>query len=171
MSLKSELDIFGELFKQCLSGEVKATLRWVSCEAVNWEDKTMTASDADGLEYFDVLLGVSTATVKPVKGTDCLVAIVENDDATAFLLFADEAELIEWNGGENGGLTITPKLVDELGKLTARVDGIIDAINSPTVMATPQDGGTAMLGLLRTELSKIVDKEDFTNIENEKITH
>lgn len=171
MTLKSELDTFGLLFKQHLNGSMKASLRWVTATAVDWEAKTMTATDSDDLPYNDVLLGVVTTAVKPVLNTDCLIAIVENDEATAFLLYADEAELIQYNGGENGGLTNTPELKTQLDKLTARVDGIIDGINSASVIATPQDGGTALWALFKTEIAKITEKESFEAIEDDKITH
>ena len=171
MSLVDELNQFSLLFKHHLKGSMKATLRWVTATAVDWDNKTMTATDSDELPYYDVLLGVGMMAIKPTKDTDCLIAIVEGDEATAFLLYANKADLVEWNGGVNGGLTNTPELKTQLDKLTARVDAILDAINSPSVVATPQDGGTAMLALIRTELAKITDKEKFDKIEDILITH
>jgi hypothetical protein len=154
MTLKSELDHFSQLFKGHLNGSMKATLRWVSATEVDWDAQTMTAVDGDGLEFFDVLLGVGTTAVKPVVGTDCLIAIVEGDEATAFLLFADEAELIQLNGGELGGLIkITPtiawmkKVNLDMQVLKTLLSGIGLAFNSQT--PNPQ-------------------QSDF---ENEKITH
>ena len=171
MSLVDELDQFNQLFKHHIKGSIKATLRWVTAEAVDWDNKTMTAHDSDDLPYHDVLLGVGASSVKPKLKTDCLIAIVENDEATAFLLYANEADLQEWNGGINGGLTNTPELKSQLEKLSARVDGVIDAIKSPSVVATPQDGGAALLALLRTEIAKITEKESFDDIEDLLITH
>lgn len=171
MSLKSETDKFGELFKRRLSDSSKATLKWVTADEVDWEAQTMTASGEDDLKFFDVLLGLGTVAVKPVIGTDCLIAIVENDDATAFMLYADEAELIAYNGGENGGLTNTPELKTQLDKLTARVDGIIDAIKDPSVIPTAQDGGNALWALFKGLIAQITEKESFENIENDKIKH
>ena len=171
MSLRDELDIFGQLFNRHLNDSMKATLRWVIPTEVDWDAQTMIAVDGDGLEFYDVLLGVGTTAVKPVKGTDCLIAIIEGDEATAFMLYADEAELIQFNGGDNGGLTIVPELKKQLDKMTARIDGIVDAINDQSVVATPQDGGTALLSLLRAQIAKIQDKEKFDDIEDTKITH
>ena len=169
MTLKSELDEFAGLFKQHLRGAVKATLRWVDAESVDWENKTMTATDEDDLPYYDVLLGVGMMAVKPVKGTECLIAILEGNEATAFLLYANEAELIEFNQGLNGGLANTPELKTQLEKLTARVDGIIDAIKNGVPGAS--DGGAALLTSIKTGLASITDKEDFSEIEDSKITH
>lgn len=169
MTLKSELDEFAGLFKQHLRGAVKATLRWVDAESVDWENKTMTATDEDDLPYYDVLLGVGMMAVKPVKGTECLIAILEGNEATAFLLYANEAELIEFNQGLNGGFANTPELKTQLEKLTARVDGIIDAINNGVPGSS--DGGAALLTTIKTGLASITDKEDFSEIEDSKITH
>jgi len=77
----------------------------------------------------------------------------------------------EWtfNGGQLGGLTKTLELVEQLNKVTARIDGIIDAINNPSVVAYPGDGGASLWSLFRTQIATIVDKENFENVENEKI--
>lgn len=171
MTLKSELDEFAGLFKQHLRGAVKATLRWVDAESVDWENKTMTGTDEDDLPYYDVLLGVGMMAVKPVKGTECLIAILEGNEATAFLLYANEAELIEFNQGLNGGFANTPELKTQLEKLTARVDGIIDAINNATVSTAGPDAGAVLLANMKLGLASITDKEDFSEIEDSKITH
>jgi hypothetical protein len=169
MSLRNELDQFGELFKQHLNGAIKATLRWVSADEIDWTNKTMTATDSDDLPYYNVLLGVGVVAVRPVLNSDCLIAIVEGDEATAFLLYANEAELVEYNGGQNGGLVNTKELKTQLDQLTARVDGIISAINDGKV-ATDQSGA-ALLASIKMGLSAIQTKENFDNIEDVKITH
>lgn len=99
MSLQGELDKFGQLFKQHLNGTMKATIRWVTADKVDWENQTMDASDGEGLEFFDVLLGVGTTAVKPIPGTDCLIAIIEGDDATSVLIYADEVEEVYLKSG------------------------------------------------------------------------
>ncbi len=170
MTLKSELDTFGQLFKQHLNSSAKATLRWVTATAINWEAQTMTATDSDGLEFFEVLLGVVTTAIKPVVNTDCLIAIVEGDEATAFLLYADEAELIQFNGGENGGLCITPKLVENLNKNNALLQALLGVINGTAIPEPGSGSPSALQAALKTA---VVTKEigDFTAIENTKITH
>ena len=171
MSLKSELDTFGQLFKQHLNGVVKATMRWVTCTAVDWEAQTMTATDGDELEFFDVLLGIGTNVVKPVVGSDCLIAIIENDEATAFMLFADEAELIQFNGGDNGGLTIGRHIVFNLKS----IKDFVEAINSALPNAFAAIGaGTAANGALGKQAyqSAMTGKSiELEEIENDKITH
>jgi hypothetical protein len=169
MSLKDELDQFSALFKHHLKGSTKATLRWVTATSIDWDGKLMDATDSDDLPYYDVLLGVGSIAVKPVLNTDCLIAIVEDDECSAFLLYANEVELLQYNAGENGGLANTVELKAQLAKLTARVDGIINAIKN----AVPQtdNSGAALQATIVTALSLLVDKEDFTKIEDIKITH
>lgn len=77
----------------------------------------------------------------------------------------------EWifNDGDNGGLTITPELKDQLDKLTKRVDDIIDAIKNGVPVV--HDGGAALLASQTVLLDLIVDKEDFSNIENPIVKH
>ncbi len=170
MSLKDELDQFGELFKRHLNGTMKATLRWVVADSIDWEGQTMTATDSDGLEYFDVVLGVGSTVSKPVKGTDCLIAIVEGDEATAFMFYAEEVELLQLNGGENGGLTITPTLVQELNKNNQVLQAILSVLTGTPITEPGNGSPSALQTALSTALS---GKElgDFSKIENEKITH
>lgn len=77
------------------------------------------------------------------------------------------ADSIEFNGGELGGLVKVQELSDNLAKVTARIDGIITAIQNG--IAIPQDGGT---GLQKSIVALLpTDKEDFSGIENDKVKH
>lgn len=164
MTLKAELDKFGQLFGNRLNGAKKATLRWVTATAVNWGEQTMTAEDGDGLEFFNVLLGVGTMSVKPVIGTDCLIAIVEGDEATAFLLYADNADLIEFNGGENGGLVKLMPLAEWMQKVSSDLQTL-----KTLLQASPVAGNGAPLAIVFNPQSPAVIQQ--TDFENEKITH
>ena len=78
--------------------------------------------------------------------------------------------LTQFNDGSNGGLTNTPELKTQLNKLTSRVDGIISAINN----AKPAPGdmsGAGVLSTMQIGLQLILNKEDFSNIEDTKIKH
>ncbi len=76
---------------------------------------------------------------------------------------------ITLNDGKNGGLTITPTLAAELKKMSARIDGVIDAIKNGK--ATPQDGGTGLQTTIVASLAKLTNVEDFSKIENKDVTH
>lgn len=171
MSLQGELDKFGQLFKQHLSGTMKATIRWVTADKVDWENQTMDASDGEGLEFFDVLLGIDSAVVKPVVGTDCLIAIVENDEATAFMLFANEVELIQYNGGENGGLTIGKQIVANLESIKDYVEAIHSALPNAFNAIGAGTAANGAMGKQAYESAMAGKKIELEEIENDKITH
>ena len=154
MTMKAALDDFGQLLKNRLNGNVKATIRWVKVTEVDWSEQAMTAVDGDGLEFFNVLLGVGTTAIKPVVGTDCLIAIVEGDEATAFLLFADEAELIQFNGGENGGIV--------------KISPTIAWMNKVNLDMQTLKGLLSGIGLAFVPQTTNPQQSDF---EDEKITH
>jgi hypothetical protein len=171
MGVETEANEFVRLFKRHLNGKIRATIRLATCKSVNWDAKTMDCVGiSDELEYFDVALGFGSTDTKPTVESDCLIAILEGNESVAFLIYANEVELLQFNGGENGGLTNTPELKIQLDKLTKRVDYIISAIsNAPT--ATSADGGAAAQTYTKEKLNMIEDKEDFGGIEDTKITH
>jgi len=157
MSLKDELDQFGQLFKRRLNDSQKATLRWVAPTAVDWEAQTMTAVDGDGLEFFGVLLGVGTTAVKPVVGTDCLIAIVEGDEATAFLLYADEAEEFYLKAGATSLVVSKDGCVVERGSenlLKALEDLIAEVQKVVVVVGTTPN--VAALEAIKTRMKAIL---------------
>ena len=171
MGLETAADEFMILFKQHLNGSMQAQIRWVTCKSVDWDAKTMEAEGmSDESTYYDVALGFGSCDVKPVVESDCIIGILEGQESVAWLIYASETELVEFNGGENGGLTNTPELKTQLDKLTKRVDSIISAISGAPV-ATPADGGAAAQTYTKGKLALIVDKENFGDIEDKNITH
>lgn len=106
--------------------------------------------------------------ITPVSKSTVIVARIEESDELYIAMYSD-IESIVVNGGENGGLTITPELVTQLAKLTARVDGIITSIKNGIPVA--QDGGLALQQSIVAGLNTLVNKEDFSNVENKKIKH
>nr|DAG35865.1 MAG TPA: hypothetical protein [Caudoviricetes sp.] len=76
---------------------------------------------------------------------------------------------LELDGNDNGGVVIAPELKTQLGYLTQRVDTIINALqNAPTAA---QDGGATYKTGISTILKTIVNKENFSNIESDKVKH
>jgi phage baseplate assembly protein gpV len=120
-----------------------------------------------------------TIGIKFADGAEVYYSAAENKFAvnapssevsvTCKSLSANAEDGITLNGGENGGLTVTPKLVEQLEKMSARIDGIIDAINNG--VPVPQDGGAGLQTTIKASLSAIVDKEDFSEVENDKVKH
>ena len=103
--------------------------------------------------------------VIPEVGAQVLVIFFST--TVAFMLQCSKAKKIVFNGGELGGLVLVNELKSNLEKLTKRVDGIMDAINN--AVAIPQDGGVGLQASMITTLETLVDKEDFSKIENKKI--
>ena len=158
MSLKDELDQFGQLFKRRLNDSQKATLRWVAPTAVDWGAQTMTAIDGDGLEFFDVLLGVGTTAVRPVVGSDCLIAIVEGDEATAMLIYADEVEEVYLKSGDARLIVSTEGCRIERGSddLKSTLTDLISEIQKIVVVVGTNPNVPA-LELIKTRLTKILN--------------
>lgn len=164
------IDEFGALFKKHLENNKQVQLRLVYCKDVDWEEKTMTAMGAtDDLEYYDVSLGLGYKFIKPKVDADCIIGILEGEESVGFLIDASEVEEVVFNGGELGGLCNVSELKEQLEKLTARVDGIIDALKNSVTGA--QDGGAAYKTNIGTALDLLTDKEDFNDIEDINIKH
>ena len=76
---------------------------------------------------------------------------------------------VELFGKDAGGIVKAKELETQLNKLTARVDGIIDALKNSATAA--QDGGAAYKGQIVAALSALINKEDFSNLESGKVLH
>ena len=120
---------------------------------------------------FDVkLLAGTSATpllITPVVGSTVIATFLSKD--TAFVSLYSEIESVQIMGDQFGGLIKIEELVKNLDKLTARVDGIIDAIKNGVPI--PTDGGAGLQTSIKVALALLIDKEDFTTMENENIKH
>ena len=81
-----------------------------------------------------------------------------------------EVESIVFDGGVNGGLTITPKLVQELNKNNTLLQAIITILSGSPI---PEPGNGSPSALQTALKGAISGKElgDFSEIENSKIKH
>jgi len=171
MSVAGELVEFVGLFKKHLNSVVKAEFRWVTAQEIDWDEKTMTANDSNGLPYYDVMLGLGSNYIKPKKGSDCLVSIVEGQDAIAFLLFADEVDQICFNGDivfNNGekGIPKLKELEDNLKSLKEYVEAINTAlpIAFKAVLASTSANGTlGSESYSASMLGKVITLKDMEN--------
>ncbi|MEA4981421.1 MAG: hypothetical protein VB066_01760 [Paludibacter sp.] len=168
-NLQTAADEFVTLFKRHLNGKIKATMRWVVCEGVNWDEKTMDCVGmGDDLQYYDVALGFGSIDTKPAVNSDCLIAILEGDDSVAFLIYAVEAELIQYNNGENGGLIINSKLKTEIEKTNNSVSQLKNAVSAAMTTLNAIVPGisaafeTASSGMQYADLSEVT---------NDKVKH
>lgn len=74
---------------------IEVQTHWAIVESVDWNEKTMTAKGlVDDLPFYDVNLGVGSVFKKPKVGTKCLVGIINNNIADAFMIDCDQVEEI-----------------------------------------------------------------------------
>lgn len=108
--------------------------------------------------------------ITPKIGSVVVLGSLSGDLNDLVILRCDEIESIIINGGTLGGLIKINELKTQLDKMTARIDGILSAINSG--VPTPgTDGGAGLLTTIKAGLDAITDKEGFTAIEDTKIKH
>jgi len=98
---------------------------------------------------------------------------LENGDAALYTqeggwIIARNNGTLELFGTDAGGIVKAAELKTQLDKLSARVDGIINALNSSPV--TPTDGGASFKAGIVAALAALV-KENFSNLESEKVLH
>ncbi len=94
-------------------------------------------------------------------------AVLWSKDGGFVIARADKT--VELNGTQNGGVVKARELKKQLAVLTARVDGIINALKSAPTAA--QDGGASFKAGIVSFLSTLTQKEDFSNIESDKVMH
>jgi hypothetical protein len=89
----SALDEFIRLQKDQGKAHVKPQLVWATVKEVDWDDKTMVATDLiDGLDYYNVLLGLGAVQQKPKVGSKCLLGVLGNKASATFLVEAENVE-------------------------------------------------------------------------------
>lgn len=182
----TELDKLVENLKKTNSSVKQAQLRFVTCESVDWENKTMTAIGvADDVKYEDVTLGFGYMDVQPKKDSVCLIGIIEGNEALSFLINAETVELVEitaekiqFNGGDNKGIVISGKITSEVNTILKRVNSIVSALQTLATSMTstgqvPVPG--AVLGsAINAAIVQIItplQQINQSNIENNKINH
>jgi hypothetical protein len=167
-------------------------LKLCTVDLVDALSGTVDCSPVDGgAQLLGVRLGAAMGAagilVLPAVGSEIIVGFLDRNNAVALVYSEVETlevatgtedaysavvmdkESIVFNEGENGGMCITPELKTQLDKMSARIDGIIDAINNAAFVA--QDGGAMLQTNIKTALAGLTDVESFENIENDKIKH
>lgn len=165
-----------------------STFGFQLAKVISVSDFVCSVETLDNVEIENVRLnaqidGGKGVVLTPKIGSKVIMTTI--DDVNFFIVQYSELEKVDVfmqettivitqdelvvNDGKNGGVCITPELFKNLKKLTARVDGIIDAIN--TAVPVAQDGGAMLQTSMKTKLATLQDKEDFSKIENEKVKH
>jgi hypothetical protein len=138
------------------------------------DESTLTCEVEINELEFTCRLNAAQSSVKgfvliPSVSSTVLVGRIDEKGDVLVLIAATSVEKIIMREGNNGGLINISGLVSNLNKLTARVDGIIDAIKNGVVVA--QDGGANLKTTIVTALNLLTDKENFSDIEDGTILH
>ena len=138
------------------------------------EDKLIAdIAPLENADIIDVRLKAAIDGVKdgiveiPTPESTVLVALIGDDEYV--IVKCSQVDKVMINGGSLGGLINIETLKEELAKMTARIDGVYDAINNG--VPAPQDGGTALQTSMKATLSAITENEDFSNMEDDKVQH
>lgn len=93
---------FGVVLNERTKKLIDVQTHWCNVKSVDWDKKTMVATGlVDDLDFFDVNLGVGSIYKKPKVKTKCLIGIINNNIADAFLIECDEIEEIVFTSGES----------------------------------------------------------------------
>jgi len=175
---------FKNLMTEKMKSKVPIQTEWVKVQSVDWDDKTMTAiGESNGLEYFDVVLGLGAVNVKPKIGSLALVGAIHNGEA-CFMISCEEIEEIELidqsgfkvnlndgllliNGEEFGGIVNAKELKTQLDKNTLILEKMQTAFAN--WVPVPNDGGASLKGLVISFVS--LQRADLSGIENTTIKH
>lgn len=92
----------GKVLNERTKKLIDVQTHWCNVKSVDWEKKTMIATGlVDDLDFFDVNLGVGSVYKKPKVKTKCLIGIINNNIADAFLIECDEVEEIVFKSGQS----------------------------------------------------------------------
>lgn len=163
------LDKFKNTLTEMIKSKIPVQTAWVICKSVDWNTKTMIAEGiVDGLDYFDVLLGLNALQIQPEINSKCLIGLLGNNSAAAFLIWCNDAELIQFNKGELKGLPISDHVVDRLNIVEKDLNDLKQVFTSWVV--APQDGGAALKSAAGTWFGNTITETQYADIANEKIT-
>ncbi|GLB51701.1 hypothetical protein NBRC110019_07400 [Neptunitalea chrysea] len=144
------LGAFTELINQRIKELTPIQTAYATCVSVDWENKTMVAKgQTDDLEYYDIDLGRGAEYKKPKVNTLCLIGLIENNPANAFLLDAAELEELNFKTGtteltvkESGVIiksgnedlkTVFNDMIDELNKIVVIYGNTINVVAMETI--------------------------------------
>jgi len=181
----SNIDAFNALLKERTSEAIPMTLRRVVVTSVDWEAKTMDATDfIDGLEHLDIRLGLGFMNVRPAIESLALIAMIGKEQVDTLLIDCEAVEQIEFqdltgfkldlnegkmtlNGDAFAGLVKGPELKKQVDKNTAILEKIQQVFNSWTPI--PSDGGAALKAQV-TQFTSL-QRANLSDIQNENIKH
>lgn len=183
MSKGSNITKLGKLLNDRTKSLIDVQTHWCIAKSIDWSKKTMVATGVvDDCDFHDVNLGIGSINRKPTQGTKCLIGIINNNIADAFLLECEQIDIIEIidktgfklvlnngkmtiNGDQFGGLVKATELTTQIKKNTDLLESIKNVFQ--TWAPVPNDGGAS----LKTASSAFssMPTADLSNIENKNV--
>lgn len=140
--------------------------------SVDESEKTCVVEVIDGAEIEGVrlqqLAGDSGFLMVPT--IDSLVIISYTDKTTAYVSMFSYIDKVIFQGGNNGGLTITPELVTNLDKNNAILTDLLNVITGAPI-PEPGNGAPSALQAALAAAFGVKDVGDFSAIENVNFKH
>lgn len=143
------------------------------------QDTTISAK-IQGLEHKNIRLvagfsgGVGTLIIKPAVSSKVLVADLSNGRLRDLVvLLTEQADTIQINGGELGGLVNIQDLTDKLNGLAKTVNDLVTAFNSHTHLVSTTGTAAAQTGTAQAVQSQAQQADTFSaeDYEDTKIIH
>lgn len=157
-----------ELLRKDMDARVPVQTVWATCTSVNSEEGTMEAT-REGLEYYDVLLGLGGDRLEPIAGSKVLLGLVENKAAACFLIYAEETERRNINGDAFGGLARADAIAQELASLQQDLNALKGVFQA--WVTVPNDGGAALKAGAATWAGNQLQVTTQQDIQNPKVNH
>lgn|GEM_PF-916453 len=142
MKKGSNIQELGNVLNERTKSLIDIQTHWCNVKSVDWDKKLMIAVGlVDDLPFYDVNLGIGSIYKKPKLKTKCLIGIINNNIADAFLIECDEVEEIIFTSGES--------------VLTIKEDGFIVKQSNESLKVILNDL-VAEINKLNDEVAKIV---------------
>jgi hypothetical protein len=181
----SNIQELGNILNERTKSLIDIQTHWCNVKSVDWDKKLMIAVGlVDDLPFYDVNLGIGSIYKKPKLKTKCLIGIINNNLADAFLIDCDEIEQIELvdktgfklclnnglltiNGDQFGGIVNAIELKTQIDKNTLILEKLQEVFTN--WIPIPQDGGSALKSLVTSFTT--LGRANLSNIKNDKIKH
>lgn len=110
---------------------------WATIKSIDWDQKICICTGLlDDLDYYEVLLGIGDVYIKPKKGTQVLLGLINGNHANAFVLHAEAIEEIQTNASQTK-VRITEKgvsIAKGTESLKTVLNDMIDELNKIVVL-------------------------------------
>lgn len=139
---------------------------------VSVDSYTCTVQLADGTEIPEVRLRALNSNegallITPKINSEVIIAFLDRGDAIALLY--SEADKIQFNQGNNGGLVIASKITQALNTIEQQLNQLKTILNAWTPV--PSDGGLSLKTAITTWTTQTINNTTEQQISNNKITH